>query len=83
MKTIHLGADHINLAGAVILAENEPVLNLSAGKEYMLSAVDDFDEEIEALRNRVRFQEFLDERRKSVGRISIDELERRLSAPTE
>lgn len=36
---------------------------------------DDFEKEVEALRNSQAFQRFLDERSRSTGRISLDEIE--------
>jgi hypothetical protein len=36
---------------------------------------DDFEKEVEALRSSQAFQRFLDERSRSTGRISLDEVE--------
>lgn len=46
--------------------------------ELLLSDTDDFEREVEALRNSVDFQRFLDERSRSVGRVSLDEVEAEL-----
>jgi len=41
-----------------------------------MSEADDFEKEVETLRNSVTFQEFLDERSRSTGRVfSLDEIE--------
>lgn len=39
---------------------------------------DDFEREVETLRGSVSFQQFLDERSRSVGRVSLDEIETQL-----
>ena len=39
---------------------------------------DDFEREVEALRESESFQQFLDERSRSMGRISLDEVEAEL-----
>jgi hypothetical protein len=43
--------------------------------ELLLSEAGDFEKEVEPLRSSVDFQRFLDERSRSVGRISLDEIE--------
>ena len=46
--------------------------------ELLLSEADDFEKEVEALRSSVDFQQFLDERSRSVERASLDEVEAQL-----
>ena len=46
--------------------------------EFILSQTDDFEAEVEALRNSQKFQEFLDERIKCKVRFPIEELEKEI-----
>jgi len=48
------------------------------GCELLLSEADDFEREAEALRESESFQQFLDERSRSMGRASLDEIEAEL-----
>ena len=77
MKTVRLEEKKISLEQALKLAQKEPVLLLtSEGKEFLLSEADDFDREVEALRNSKVFQKFLDERSKSKIRIPLEAIEK-------
>ena len=49
-------------------------------KMNFISEADDFDAEVEALRNSRRFQQFLDERIRNQTRIPIGEVEREIEA---
>src|SRR5262245_22655772 len=76
MRTINLSQEKLNLEAVIALAAEEPLLLLTDdGKEFLISEADDFDREVEELRASQAFQDFLDERSKSEGRISLDELE--------
>ena len=76
MKTVNLEKRKIDLDAAIDLARQEPLLLVTPdGREFLLSEADDFEREVEALRNSVDFQQFLDERSRSVGRISLDEID--------
>lgn len=76
MKTIDLEHEPLDLKALIELASHEPVLLITAqGKEFCLAPADDFDNEVETLRNSQAFQHFLDERSKSTKRISLDQLE--------
>jgi len=76
MKTVHLEEERMNLEEALNLAREEPLLFVTAdGQEFLLSEADDFDREVETLRRSVSFQQFLDERSRSKGRVSLDEIE--------
>lgn len=77
MKTINLQEKPVNLAQLIQEAQYEPVLLLTTdGQEFILSQADQFDEEVEILRNSQRFQAFLDERMACQTRIPLEELER-------
>ncbi|MBW8878313.1 MAG: hypothetical protein JF614_25395 [Acidobacteria bacterium] len=64
------------MEAALDLARQEPVLLVTPdGHEFLLGEADDFEKEVEALRNSQAFQRFLDERSRSTGRISLAEIE--------
>jgi hypothetical protein len=76
MKTLNLKEAKIDLTEAVELAREEPILLVTAtGQEFLLAEADDFEREAELLRNSVDFQRFLDERSRSLRRISPEEFE--------
>ena len=76
MKTVNLEEAKIDLAEAIELAQQEPLLLVTpAGQEFLLAEADDFEKEAETLRNNVDFQRFLDERSRSPQRIALEELE--------
>ena len=81
MKSIDLLKEQPMLAEVIELAEKEPVLVLAPnGHQFIISEADDFDAEVEALRNSRRFQEFLDERMRSQTRIPIEDIQREVEA---
>ena len=47
-------------------------------EEFCVAEADDFEKEVEALRNSQAFQQFLDERSKDKRTISLEELEKAL-----
>ena len=76
MKTVNLEERKIDLEAAIDLARQEPLLLVTPdGHEFLLGEADDFEKEVEALRNSQAFQRFLDERSRSTGRISLAEIE--------
>ena len=80
MKTIELGRQRIEMARILDFAETEPVLLLTEdGREFVLSQADDFETEVEALRNSQSFQEFLDERMKSRQRTPLEVVEKEIN----
>jgi hypothetical protein len=48
------------------------------GSEFMLTAVDDFDEEIAIARRNTKLMAFLDERARQTKTIPLDEVKREL-----
>ena len=63
MKTINLQDQQPSLADLLETARGEPVLLVEpSGAEFVLSAADDFDEEVKTLRESPAFQAFLDQR---------------------
>lgn len=76
MRTVNLEERKIDLEAALDLARQEPLLLVTPdGHEFLLGEANDFEKEVEALRNSQAFQRFLDERSRSTGRISLDEIE--------
>lgn len=79
MKTIDLGQQKVDLSAAIDWARQEPVLLVAPdGREFCLAQADDFDEEVEALRQSRTFQEFLDARSACAQRIPLEAIEREL-----
>jgi len=50
-----------------------------AGDNSITSEADDFDAEVEALRNSRRFQQFLDERMRDKTRLPIEQIEKEIA----
>ncbi|MDM8550191.1 hypothetical protein QUF72_08945 [Desulfobacterales bacterium HSG2] len=76
MKTIDLGKERIELSRIFNFARSEPVLLLTGEEEFILSRADDFEAEVEAIRNSKKFQEFLDNRMKCKVRFPIEDIEK-------
>ena len=76
MRTINLDDGRLDLASAIDLARQEPVLLVtSEGQEFLLAEADDFEKEAETLRESVPFQRFLDDRSRPQRRFTLDEIE--------
>jgi hypothetical protein len=80
VKTIDLSARKVDLAGILRLAEKGPVLLTSEGQEFLVSKADDFAAEVQALRQSVRFQAFLDKRLSGAGWIPLAQIEKEIAA---
>jgi hypothetical protein len=79
MKTIDLQKEKLELSQIFDSARIEPVLLLTGdGQEFILSPADEFEAEVEALRNSRSFQAFLDERMKCKVRFPIEEIEKEI-----
>ncbi|MCU0567707.1 MAG: hypothetical protein MUF49_14050 [Oculatellaceae cyanobacterium Prado106] len=73
--------DQLNLTVSELieLAERDTLIIRKAdGTEFVLSAVDDFSAEVEALSQNQEFMEFLAERSQSPNRVSLEEARKRL-----
>jgi PHD/YefM family antitoxin component YafN of YafNO toxin-antitoxin module len=76
MKTVNLEEEKLDLATAIDLARQQPLLLVAPdGQEFLLAEADDFEKEAETLRDSVAFQRFLDNRSRSTHRIPLDEIE--------
>lgn len=79
MKTIDLEKEKLGLSKLFNLARIEPILLITAeGNEFILSLADEFEEEVEALRNSRNFQAFLEKRMKCKIRFPIEEVEKEI-----
>lgn len=79
MKTFNLQEQQPSLAELLQAARGEPVLLVEpTGGEFLLSAADDFDTEVNALRASPAFQAFLDERSRPTRTRSFNEYVREL-----
>ncbi len=76
MKAIDIEKDKIGLAQIFSFARKESVLLLADGEEFILSRADDFEAEVEAIRNSASFQSFLDRRMKCKIRFPIEDIEK-------
>jgi hypothetical protein len=79
MKTIDLARQKLDLETVIGIARQEPVLILTAdGKEFCLAEADDFEREVQSLRESREFQTFLDERSACKVRIPLEDIEKEL-----
>ncbi len=83
MKTVDLEKENLELSQIFNFARLEPVLLLTDNQEFILSLADEFESEVEALRNSRSFQTFLDERAKCEVRFPIEEIEVELRSQSE
>ncbi len=79
MKTIELTPDTPSLYELVELADQENIIIKTAqGKQFVLAELDDFDLEVDKLRNSKEFMAFLEQRSKERGITSIEQLRQEL-----
>jgi len=79
MKTIEISRESAAVNELLDQAQEEDVLVRSPdGKEYMLMAIDEFDEEIIRTRKNQKLMAFLDERAKQTKTVPMSEVKRRL-----
>ncbi len=80
MKTIDLtGSSVPTLTDVLALAEGDDVIVKTLdGREFVVTEVDDFAQEIEAIRRNPALMQFLEERAKEKGKYSLEEVRRQL-----
>ncbi|QSJ19701.1 hypothetical protein JYQ62_13885 [Nostoc sp. UHCC 0702] len=79
MKTITISDDSAEIRALLEQARDEDIIvRLADGSEFVLSAVDNFDIEIARTRQNEKLMALLDERAKQTQTISLDEVKRRL-----
>lgn len=78
MKTIDLRSVPKEVAGLLDQArEDDLVVRLADGSEFMLVAVDDFDQEVARTRANEQLMKLLDSRAQQTNLIPLDEVKRR------
>ena len=79
MRTIELSQSTLTISELLELAENDSVIIKKAdGREFVLSVVDDFAAEVQALQENQEFMDFLARRSQSDQRVSLEEARKRL-----
>ena len=79
MKTIMFPDDSAEMRSLFEQANNEDlIIRLPDGRQFMLSAIDDFDLEIAKTRQNEKLMAFLEQRARQTDTISLDEVKRRL-----
>jgi hypothetical protein len=79
MKTITVSLNAVEVNALLEQAREEDILVRAAdGTEFMVSAVDDFEDEVARTRRNARLMAMLDERATQEQTISLDEVKRRL-----
>lgn len=81
MKTVDLTLEISSLAEVLELAENDAVLlRTTAGREFILPEVDDFEVEVERVRQHPELLRFLDERSREKQSYSLAEVRKQLES---
>jgi hypothetical protein len=79
MKTITVPANADDINVLLAQARKEDVLVQAAdGAEFMLTAIDDFDEELARTRRNAELMALLEERAKQTVTVSLDAVKRQL-----
>lgn len=79
MRTITLPEDPAEIRSVFEQANDEDVIiKLADGRQFILSAIDDFDVEIAQTRRNQKLMAFLDQRAKQTQSIPLDEVKRQL-----
>jgi hypothetical protein len=79
VKTIDFVQAPPDVADLLEQARDEDlVVRLADGSEFLLVAIDDFDQEIARTRNNPRLMALLEARAKQTATVSLDEVKRRL-----
>jgi PHD/YefM family antitoxin component YafN of YafNO toxin-antitoxin module len=84
MITVDMRKQSISFEELFRAADSDDVLIVTNnGQEYILEAVDEFEQEVAQLSRSEKFMNFLAERRKETRRIPLEEVERRLKPLSE
>jgi len=79
VKTISISPQSAEVNALLAQARQEDVLVCTAdGSQFMLTAIDDFDEEVARSRRNVQLMALLDERAKQAKTVPLDEVKRQL-----
>ncbi len=79
MKVVEIEKSHPTLDEVINIADQETViLRKSGGKMFVLSQVDEFDAEVELLKNNKKFIQFMKELSQEKPTISLSDLKKEL-----
>ncbi|MHB1559876.1 MAG: hypothetical protein ACYC61_20700 [Isosphaeraceae bacterium] len=79
MKTIDLPQTSPDVASLLEQARDDDlIVRLADGSEFLVVAIDDFDEEIARTRNNPRLMALLESRARQSATIPLDEVKKRL-----
>lgn len=79
MKTIDLSNASPDIADLLEQARNDDlVVRLADGSEFLLVAIDEFDREVARSRNNPRLMALLEARARQTATVPLDEVKRRL-----
>lgn len=79
MKTVDLTGKSIGLDDVLTMAADENVIvRTSDGREFVVAEIDDFDREVELVRQDAELLSFLEARSKSPGAKSLAEVKKSL-----
>ena len=79
MKTVNMSNPTNELTALLDQANDEDlVVRLADGREFLLSAVDDFEIEIAQTRQNAKLMALLEERARQTRTLPLDEVQRRL-----
>ena len=80
MKTIGLTEGALNPEGVLGMASQENViLRMEDGREFVLAEVDNFDREVELTRKNQELMNFLDERSNDQGVFTVEQAREQLA----
>jgi hypothetical protein len=79
MKTISISPQSAEVNALLAQARQEDILVRSAdGSQFMVTAIDDFDEEVARTRRNVRLMALLEERAKQAKTVPLADVKRQL-----
>ena len=82
MRTVEVTTNEANVQALLEIASRENIiLRTPEGREFVLAEVDDFDREIELVRQNEVLMNFLDQRSKETKRFSLKEVREKLKLP--
>lgn len=80
MKTIGLTEGALNLEGVLGMTSQENmILRMEDGREFVLAEVDSFDREVELTRKNQELMNFLDERSNDQGVFTVEQAREQLA----
>lgn len=79
MKTIKVTENSLNLEAILNLASEENILlETLEGREFVLAEIDNFDREVELIRQNQEFMNFLDERSREQKTLTLNQVRQQL-----